>query len=174
MIDKNVTKECSHCRQIKPLFDFYKCKRWIDGHRYECKSYSIKITQKYQSSQKGKNAIKQYRLSGKEKLATARYSKTKKGKENNRNYRMRSQEKIKAQNIVNTSVKYGRLISPKALKCHVCGEKADHYHHNLGYEPIHWLNVIPLCRFCHRYIHTKTPSEQKILCTGQQHLQLSV
>lgn len=34
--------------------------------------------------------------------------------------------------------------------CAECGATAADYHHYLGYEPEHWLDVTPLCRKCHR------------------------
>lgn len=34
--------------------------------------------------------------------------------------------------------------------CDECGAPAEDYHHYLGYDSEHWLDVKPLCRKCHR------------------------
>ncbi len=47
----------------------------------------------------------------------------------------------------------GELPNIKTQICVDCGEPADDYHHHNGYEPEHWLDVIPLCRTCHRNRH---------------------
>lgn len=59
--------------------------------------------------------------------------------------------KREAAQAVNTAVwSYGSLPKASACQCAICGQAAHHYHHYLGYEPEHWLDVIPLCRPCHR------------------------
>ena len=45
---------------------------------------------------------------------------------------------------------YGSLPQASSCQCVECGRAAHDYHHHLGYEPEHWLDVIPLCRVCHQ------------------------
>lgn len=47
----------------------------------------------------------------------------------------------------------GELPNIKTLVCVDCGAPAQEYHHHNGYEPEHWLDVIPLCHKCHRNRH---------------------
>jgi hypothetical protein len=45
------------------------------------------------------------------------------------------------------------LTTPGDFKCRDCNEQAEEYHHYLGYAPEHWLDVIALCKDCHRQNH---------------------
>jgi hypothetical protein len=45
-------------------------------------------------------------------------------------------------------------------KCTDCGQQAVNYHHHLGYAPEHWLDVVPLCRKCHRARHVNAALAQ--------------
>ncbi len=49
---------------------------------------------------------------------------------------------------VGHEVEAGRLPKPDTMKCYLCGNPARDYHHYLGYEPEHWLDVKPVCRSC--------------------------
>jgi hypothetical protein len=51
---------------------------------------------------------------------------------------------------VGHEVRSGRMAPARELWCSHCGSKADHYHHYLGYDEYHWLDVIPLCVRCHK------------------------
>lgn len=51
---------------------------------------------------------------------------------------------------VNHAVEAGRIPCIKTMTCCRCGAAADHYHHHLGYNRAHWLDVVPLCHNCHR------------------------
>ena len=44
----------------------------------------------------------------------------------------------------------GTLPRVVTQRCVACGQSAAQYHHYLGYEPEHWLDVQPLCLSCHR------------------------
>lgn len=62
----------------------------------------------------------------------------------------RASSQKSARNAVTQAVKKGLKSSPKKLKCSDCGTRqADHYHHYEGYDLEHWLDVVPLCRWCH-------------------------
>lgn len=63
--------------------------------------------------------------------------------------------KRKAEIYVQEQVKKGKLISPNLLSCAECQTQAVLYHHNLGYEQEHWLDIIPLCKQCHYDVHFK-------------------
>ncbi len=42
-----------------------------------------------------------------------------------------------------------KLGSASRLLCAWCGRQAETWHHYCGYEPEHWLTVLPLCYKCH-------------------------
>ena len=47
-----------------------------------------------------------------------------------------------------------RFPPANTLVCEVCGEAlAAHWHHHLGYEREHWLDVIAVCKECHGAAH---------------------
>ena len=58
-----------------------------------------------------------------------------------------------ATEAIRQSIKRGRLALPGTLPCFDCGEKAAEYHHYLGYDSTHWLDVQALCRSCHQRRH---------------------
>lgn len=58
-----------------------------------------------------------------------------------------------ASNAVNYAIKKGLFKKPTTLPCINCGLRADHYHHHLGYDRRHWLDVQALCRSCHKKSH---------------------
>jgi hypothetical protein len=61
---------------------------------------------------------------------------------------------------VSSAVLSKKLPPIKTQKCSVCKKRqAQNYHHHLGYEKDHWLDVIPVCSKCHKAIeknHTDT------------------
>lgn len=69
--------------------------------------------------------------------------------------------KLAAHTAVNTAVwQYGSLPQVSTQACADCGAPATGYHHHLGYEPDHWLDVTPLCTVCHRRAEWKIIREQ--------------
>ena len=60
---------------------------------------------------------------------------------------------MNANQKVRQAVVMGQLPKIKTLTCVDCGAQAAHYHHHNGYEPEHWLDVVPLCRTCHGIRH---------------------
>jgi hypothetical protein len=54
-----------------------------------------------------------------------------------------------AQTLVGRAVADGRMVRPDTLPCVRCGKQARQYHHHNGYEPEHYLDVVPMCASCH-------------------------
>ena len=117
-------KSCSKCRQRKLIEEFYKNSTTKDGYQYQCKICSNNHQKKYRQ--------------------------TKQGKANTKRYHNRHPERIKIKNLVNHAIRAGKLPRPDTLFCTYCYEMAQHYHHPDYSKP---LEVIPLCRKCHRKIH---------------------
>lgn len=59
----------------------------------------------------------------------------------------------RASDAVRHAIKRGLLDPPKSKLCYDCGMKARIYHHHLGYEDEHLLDVIALCDKCHHNRH---------------------
>lgn len=170
MAEQIISKRCPKCKQTKPLSDFHKDKSRKDGHKGYCNICRAELQRQYRqtekgrtvsrrgallysSSKKGKTKRKQYRQGERGKAAEARYRKTEKGKaialRSAKQYQVANPERVKAVNAVNIAIKAGKIPRPNTLQCHYCPAQAKDYHHT-NYTPEHWLDVIPVCRKCHR------------------------
>ena len=58
-----------------------------------------------------------------------------------------------AVDAVRHAVKMGRMEPAPSLPCLDCGKPAAQYHHHLGYDRRHRLDVVALCRRCHQRRH---------------------
>lgn len=58
--------------------------------------------------------------------------------------------KIAARNAVLHQVLKGAMPKAAVCRCVHCGEQAADYHHHKGYAPAQYLDVIPVCKRCHR------------------------
>ena len=150
---------CLKCPINKPVSDFYTDRSRKEGHCRWCKSCMNayqrsergraahnKANAKYQQTPKGKAAIRK---------GVAKHSKTPKGKATMKRFRVRHPNQIKAKSAVNNAIYHGRLPSVNTRQCHYCPEQAEQYHHYLGYEKEHWLDVMPACLICHRKEHRR-------------------
>lgn len=126
-------KRCSKCKKNKQLSEFHKNQKHKDSLRYCCKI----CCSKYQKS----------------------HLQTERGKANNRakqeRFKIRHPNYIKAKHAVNNAVQAGKTARPDTLQCHYCPKQAQQYHHWHGYEPEHWLDIIPVCTKCHQKCHRK-------------------
>jgi len=159
------TKTCSKCKQIKPVSEFHKHRKTHDGLQNYCKQCGAITHKAYLQTDRGKDIQRGigYRFNRTEHGIQVRhrynqkYRQTEIGRINtrrgNRKYHRQHPEKTKAGSALNHAITAGRLTPAKIHKCAYCDEQAEQYHHVHGYAPEHWLDVIPLCRSCHRAIH---------------------
>ena len=111
-----------------------------------------RAVRKYQKTAKGKAAQKRYRQSKKGKIAfrkgIKKYRKTEKGKMGQKRFLILHPNYIKIHSLISNAIQNGKIQKPSFYKC-ICGKQAEQYHHHKGYEPEHWLDVIPVCKKCH-------------------------
>lgn len=156
MSEQVIAKQCTKCKEIKEIIEFRKNRRNRDGRHCWCKKCQQDNRRKYRQTQKGKHHRREERLryyrskNGQKYYKSPKYRASKNRR--NKKYRVKYPLKIKAANAVNNAIRNGRLPEPESKQCH-CGNQASHYHHNLGYAPKHWFDVIPVCVSCHRKIH---------------------
>lgn len=160
-----ITKRCSTCKQSKPLSEFYKERSKKDGRTADCKICRLKHQKEYSQTEKGKAVLrkghsrysktnknranqKRYFQGKKGKAAQKRYLQSEKGKVTKKRYKIHHPERVAARKAVQSAIKAGQLPRPDSLQCS-CGEPAKEYHHWHGYEPEHFLDVIPVCIKCH-------------------------
>ena len=158
MSESVITKRCSKCNSEKPVVEFFKNHSNKDGYHYWCKRCDIF----YAQSKKGKQAAKRYFQSKRAKKIRKEYRRTSKMRfvrnEQKKRYRRRNPQKIKAQKAVTYAIKSGRLPKPSNFQCsRSCGNQAQEYHH-FSYLSEDWLNVIPVCQICHRFLDKQTPT----------------
>ena len=147
-------KTCSKCYQEKDLTEFYKNRAQKDGFDCWCKT----CHKAYCQSEMGKAIHRRHRQTEKGKISNRRavdcYQKTAKGKAIQRaakkRFYARHPNHLKAKNAVNNAIQVGKLSPPDTLLCHYCPKPAQQYHHWKGYEPEHWLDVVPVCTGCHQ------------------------
>ncbi|GEM_PF-1803579 len=181
MSEQIMTKNCPKCKQTKPISEFTKNRSRKDGLLYWCKTCHKVYKQAYKQSESGKAVNRKakakyqqtpngkathrkgnakYKQTPKGRAADAKYFKTPKGKatlrkaEAKRN--ARNPNYPKAKHAVNHTITAGKLPRANTRRCYYCPEQAEQYHHWLGYEPEHWLDVVPVCVECHRNIHKVT------------------
>lgn len=154
-------KQCSKCRETKPLSDFNKNKSRPDGYAHYCKPCAMGRSRQWVESNRDtvRAAKRKYYWKNPEKeRETARTNRREKPEANNRHNRTYNKVhpgRMKAVNTVNRAVARGDLLPVCEKSCVSCGKQAQDYHHH-SYEPEFWLDVIPLCKSCHRLVHTGT------------------
>jgi hypothetical protein len=142
-----MNKKCHTCGNILPLEAFHLNRAMADGHSTRCKA----CKKEYDAAQ----------LDRRLELERQR-RKTSEGKEVRRranwNARQRHPDQVKAHQAVTNAVRDGKLPHISTQECEKCGAEAQEYHHRY-YDLDSWLNVVPLCRECHRSIHESAERE---------------
>lgn len=184
---KKKTKDFYFFRNGKPFDKCKECKKsyqriagLLYRHTQRGKEVMRKAMKKYYATGKWRTSHKRYRMSDKgkktERLFYIRYRQTERGREVNRRSvtkysrsqkgklverlrKLKWPEKISARKFVQERISQGNFPKAFDMKCHNCNDMADQYHHYLGYERKHRLDVIPLCRPCHNRTHHQTPKE---------------
>jgi hypothetical protein len=86
-----------------------------------------------------------------------RYIQSEKGKtyrkRSDKKRRQKYPDKFQARLAVSHAIERGDMESASLHKCTQCGKQAKFWHHYKGYEPEHYLDVIPLCPICDRIAH---------------------
>jgi len=151
-------KRCSQCKQWKSLSEFSRNKKESDGLRYSCKQCDREYNnKKYASSETHRTTLievaKVWRKNNKHKANQhqRKWLHSSKG----RAFLDRNKQRLRAKKVVSDATRKGLLPKVSTIKCKKCSEYAQEYHHYNGYEPQHYLDVIPLCRKCHRIVHNR-------------------
>ena len=124
-------KQCSRCKEAKPLTEFGKNRSRASGLEYWCKQCNNAAGKKYRDSDAGKVVMR--------KLARAWQ----------RKYRKLYPEKAKARQAVTNAVRDGRLTRPET--CSLCWNKGIIEGHHPDYSKP--LDVEWLCKPCHKAVH---------------------
>ncbi len=162
----SILRKCSSCLKDKDISEFPKDSSRLSGYRSQCKSCTYAARRVYFPPEKvaaynkayfatpvGKEAKSRGHKKWRESLKGKAFDQLPKEKERKRKkaarYRTNNPLKTAARSAVRAA-KANKTILPACQQTCACGNKAAHYHHHLGYEPEHHLDVIPVCRACHR------------------------
>ncbi len=141
-----ITKLCPGCGENKDLSKYHKDKSKKHGVASLCKICRVPDCKKYYIENKERIKIN-YR----------KWRKTDNGKRSslkgNKKYNAKFPKRYAAERFIFLCVSKGTLLPASAKVCEHCGKQAQHYHHWNGYEPINYLEIIPLCMPCHRAVH---------------------
>ena len=144
-------KRCSKCGEEKPLDQYAKDKSRKDNAYPQCKACVNARVTKWKSTDAGKTAVKRYEQSEKGKATRKR------GMAVHLND-AKNQIKRRARRAVAWAIKKGEMAPPSACQCNDCRNAPAVELHHHSYEPIHWLDVVPLCKACHVYRHANPES----------------
>ena len=148
----SMNKKCTKCLEEKDLEAFGSQRRGLYGKRSVCKDCTNKYNQKY-NSEKWTNDLSYRDKKIKGSIEWIKNNPEKRAiiaKRRNLAAKQKNPEKIKARQLVNQKVRFGRLPKSSDCLCQKCAEQAAHYHHHLGYSFEHRYDVIPLCHKCHK------------------------
>ena len=141
-------KRCSKCKQTKPAEKFSPDRRKESGFQSQCKECKNSWhRQRYRSPLFDYPA---HCVSVKKYLSTERAKKTRQKYCNQLPRLVR-----KATTALGHAVERGKILKPET--CSLCGVKPRRIdaHHHKGYEQKFWLDVIWVCRHCHRKIEAR-------------------
>ena len=137
-------KQCFKCNEAKELSEFYKHPQMSDGHVNKCKECN-----KNDVSKNYRKNIDHYKAY--EKTDKRKKSHNERSSKFCKKYRKSNPKKYRAHQIVNNSIRAGKLIKPK--ECSSCGSDYHiHAHHDDYNKP---LLVRWLCASCHNSWHSK-------------------
>jgi hypothetical protein len=131
-----IVKKCSTCKKKFPLRFFSKNRTTKDGFQAECKFCHKKYMNKYKKSKRVVLLFRKYR-----------------NEYNKRNPKIRRAQQELWHIILDGKIK--RAPSYHCRASLLCFKRATEYHHHLGYNKNHRLDVIPVCRKCHINFHLK-------------------
>ena len=145
-------KTCFECHQTKPLDDFYKHPRMVDGHLGKCKECAKTDTQlNYRKNFAYYKEYNYIRSQTPERRSRGiQYYKDHPGKvkERRQNYNEKYPERYAVRRIVRDAIQDKRLIKKPCKKCGVI-EKVHGHHENYS-KP---LDVVWLCPAHHSALH---------------------
>jgi len=163
-----MNKKCTQCGRSKNINDFRKRARSPGGIRAECKECQDNYQRKYYQSNSAKvisknkewvinnpersDAIKtKWRQNHPEVGKNWARNNPDKIRDSTRKQRLIHPERSRARKAVQNAITRGDIKKASEFICRSCNIKqASQYHHYLGYEKEHWLDVVPLCRKCHK------------------------
>ena len=143
---------CIHQGQPQPIENFSRNSGRADGRSGWCKSCMCSATTRWYATPSGKLSLKKHKHTEKGIAARKRYEQSQHFRDKRRDRRQNDilyRQRLQARSAVNHAIRDGKLPEPESLFCIECNIAASQYHHHLGYDKEHWLDVVPMCMPCH-------------------------
>jgi len=138
------SKQCSKCKEDKPVTQFSTSKQHPDGKYPYCNACHSLYVREHSTGSRAAY-MRQWQKDNPDKLLAIR---------------KRTKDHIAARNKVKKAVQYGKMPPAGELECAVhgtnCKGRASEYHHSDYSNP---LDVTPVCEPCHKEIHRKYQTE---------------
>src|SRR5688572_29118653 len=127
-------KQCSRCKQVKPLAEFHKDSGRRDGYAGRCKTCAIEIARAHyaKGQEYHQKEAKEYREKNKDKVRKWR-----------KDYLARHPDRVHAYAKVQWARVIGEIPPASEFACESCGKPAGDYHHPDYSKP---LELVPLCK----------------------------
>ena len=161
MADATATKYCPKCSQTKPVTEFSCDRSARDGLYARCKHCDSERSRKdYALNRSARRARRRaYNAAHAEELRAyfRDYYIVNAGELRARrhDYHTSNPDKIAGKKAVKQAIQQSILPSLHTQACAACGGQATDYHHHAGYAPENQLDVIALCRSCHKLAHAR-------------------
>lgn len=146
-VDAAITKVCTICKLEKNLMEFSVGKRSKFGRRPYCKKCDAEQYRKwYVENKEKKNAhSRQHFRNNREQYI-----------KNVLRWKSENLNRAKAHAAVNRAIRRGSIVRP--LTCSKCNQPGPVEAHHDSYAPDKWLDVVFLCRSCHKRLHAENPN----------------
>ena len=143
MPDTIITKRCNCCNQTKSLLEFHKDSAKFDKLRTICKICTC-------NHQHSRNRTEKYRQQ--QRLRCQNENRKQQNNQRSKRYIQKYPERVKAMTAVKTAIQNGKLERPYRQRCVICEfHRGADYHHIDYSKP---LLVLPVCKICHKAIHS--------------------
>ena len=148
MSETIIHKYCPGCKTTKNASDFPRHRHRKDGLGSWCKQCNNLAISQYNKTPEGRQQVNE---------RARQYRKTAKSKAYMRDRRDRKKKqyiKCYVRDKVRASIKQGKMGKASTQRCfYYCDNQAHEYHHWHGYDKTNPLDVIALCRICHKAVH---------------------
>lgn len=140
-------KICRICKIEKDIVCFSLAKRGKDGRYSYCKICDREKVRKWNSENLKRK--REYSINYVRKNKLAVYQKS-------RDWLNRDPNRKKAHSAVSRAIKKGTIVRPSC--CSKCNQPGRVEAHHDSYAPDKWLDVMFLCRSCHKRLHAENPN----------------
>jgi hypothetical protein len=142
-INPVITRVCSSCGEVRPIGEFARQARCVNGISHQCKTCILEYHRKYRATHKRKTAP-----GSADRIRAWRQSRGRSAdRENSKEWRRCNKHKMRAYVLVQRLLRNGLLTKER---CMFCGDPNSEAHHVDYNDP---ANVMWLCRSHHRMWH---------------------